>query len=246
MALKDGLISYFSLEENAANTTITDKKAVTTGAASTNTSNLSIAGKIANAFDFDGATEYATLTNNASINFGDVDFSISCWIKADSHEAYEGFLAKASDYATQKIQYGFIFDGEADLNFVTGDQTDVNWCGNVAINNGTWYHIVGVYDAVNSKSHIYVNNNKTSNEALSLNVAANACDLYGGCFFNGSGLFDGIIDEVGIWNRALSDAEVSSLYNGGSGLSYADINPTTKPITPFISSAAVICSGAVV
>ena len=32
--------------------------------------------------------------------------------------------------------------------------------------------------------------------------------------------FKGTIDELGIWNRALTDADVSKLYNNGNGLSY--------------------------
>ena len=32
--------------------------------------------------------------------------------------------------------------------------------------------------------------------------------------------FDGIMDEVGIWNRVLSDSEITELYNGGAGLTY--------------------------
>ena len=39
---------------------------------------------------------------------------------------------------------------------------------------------------------------------------------------------DGIIDEVGIWARSLSDAEVTQLYNAGAGLTY----PFTLPFTP--------------
>jgi hypothetical protein len=34
----------------------------------------------------------------------------------------------------------------------------------------------------------------------------------------GTGEFNGSIDAVGIWNRALSDAEVAELYNNGAGL----------------------------
>jgi len=36
----------------------------------------------------------------------------------------------------------------------------------------------------------------------------------------GGGPMDGSLDEIGVWNRALSDEEVAQLYNGGNGLAY--------------------------
>jgi hypothetical protein len=42
--------------------------------------------------------------------------------------------------------------------------------------------------------------------------------------------FNGQIDEVGIWTRALSAQEVSDIYNNGSGITYPFINPATIPL----------------
>jgi hypothetical protein len=52
--------------------------------------------------------------------------------------------------------------------------------------------------------------------------------------------FDGLIDELGIWNRVLSDAEVEWLYNSGSGRAYADItgfSGTSEPRTMIASGS---------
>jgi len=43
--------------------------------------------------------------------------------------------------------------------------------------------------------------------------------------------FDGIIDEVGFWNRSLSQAEVTQLYNGGDGMTYTNVFNTPPDVT---------------
>lgn len=53
-------------------------------------------------------------------------------------------------------------------------------------------------------------------------------DIVGGGF-----PYDGLIDQLLIWRRAITGAEVTALYNGGAGLSYAAMAPTT-PIPVFI------------
>ena len=62
MALIDNLVSYYKLDENAANTTVADAHGSNTGTASTNTADLYTAtGKINSSFNFNGSTEYINL-----------------------------------------------------------------------------------------------------------------------------------------------------------------------------------------
>jgi hypothetical protein len=54
-----------------------------------------------------------------------------------------------------------------------------------------------------------------------------------GAQYDGSSVFNGGLDEIGIWTRALSDSEVSQLYNSGSGVTWK--SPTTVPQIQYVS-----------
>lgn len=80
---------------------------------------------------------------------------------------------------------------------------------------GTWYHVVFVYDGTNSK--IYRNGVLLATTAKSWNTISNG-DLFRlGLTENGlPSYFDGTIDDLKIFNYAISDADVTSLYNNNS------------------------------
>ena len=85
--------------------------------------------------------------------------------------------------------------------------------------SNTWVNIVATIDGA-FNLNVYAN----SNNVLSTNIGANNGPWNAiGNFIGQTGdgnYYNGQIDEVGIWNRALSQAEVTSLYNGGAGLTY--------------------------
>jgi hypothetical protein len=80
-----------------------------------------------------------------------------------------------------------------------------------------WSHWVVNFTSASSVD-IYLNG------VLATSVSGSAlfsrAGLQLGCRGAGENPFDGLIDEVGIWSRVLTSGEISSLYNGGSGLSY--------------------------
>ena len=82
------------------------------------------------------------------------------------------------------------------------------------LGNGQWHHIVGVYDTARGKTSIYIDGNK-ENETANVNAAivATQSDLRIGDDWASKQKVKGIIDEVRLYNRALSDAEIKAIYN---------------------------------
>jgi hypothetical protein len=79
----------------------------------------------------------------------------------------------------------------------------------------TWYHVAEVYDGTNLI--IYVNGNLDNSAELTGHILVTSEPVcIGGSDFNcGNYGFPGLIDEVAIYNRALSDTEISAIYSAG-------------------------------
>jgi len=90
--------------------------------------------------------------------------------------------------------------------------TNATVAKNMTVNTGTWYHLVGVYDSVAQKLSIYVNGEATTVTA-SGSISTPAAVFYIGRNDSGA-YFDGLIDDVAIFNTALSADQIKELYEG--------------------------------
>ncbi|MCX6354007.1 MAG: LamG domain-containing protein [Candidatus Aureabacteria bacterium] len=107
-----------------------------------------------------------------------------------------------------------------------------------AVNNyvNSWLHYVVVYsgnkDATGVK--IYINGTLISND-VKANTLTGDVSFADFTFGSMKGIYGSKyrLDEVGIWNRSLTSAEVTQLYNDGGGITYVTPTPTPTPtITP--------------
>jgi len=117
------------------------------------------------------------------------------------------FVMSANGSSTYGIN---LFDGTGNTQIITGTSN---------LNLSLWYHLVLVYNAgsitiyVNGVSYATATSTLTSVSSQTFNVNTGT---------SGSGGTDGnqIVDEIGIWNRALSQTEALKLYNNGVGRAY--------------------------
>ena len=172
-------------------------------------------GKVNGALNFNGSNNYVNLTGSASsFQFGTGNFSISAWVYFNSTTNFESIVTKKAAPAsaqgfsiyyngsTQKLMYS-VADGTTAYERYT-----VN-----TISTGAWHHIVMVADSNDQNfGYYYVDGVKWVLASASANVNVNnALTLYIGDT-NGYP-FNGIIDDVRIYGRALSAAEIQALYN---------------------------------
>lgn len=165
----------------------------------------------------------------------DTPFSIALWAKTSSMD-YASLVSKL-DSASPYTGYELLMLGAGEASRVrlqlfdnAGHLIAFDSVEN-AINDGEWHLVVATYDGSGSDSgmHIYVDGE--------LADAGGSTDPHTGPITNnipfqlgmrgGSNVpnqipFDGLMDEVSIWNRALSATNVSQIYNGGQP---ADISP---------------------
>jgi hypothetical protein len=97
------------------------------------------------------------------------------------------------------------------------------------INDGIWHHIVGVRDAANAKLHLYIDGalEKSVNTAFVNGFSGNS-NMSLGHFLTHAPPFYylvGSLDEVAVYEKAVTLAEVQSHWNGGNGKSYCSAGP---------------------
>jgi hypothetical protein len=233
MSLLTSLISYWKLDsggllvDSAGSNTLTNNGTVTT-----------TTGKIAEGASLNGSTQYLSHADNASLSMGDIDFTISAWVKLTSKTANSGIVGKWQ--GANNYEYFLYYDHTADRytfirtsigNFGGGNFSSVaaDSFGNVA--TGQWHFVVIRHDATADKIYISVDGG-TVDENAALNGAFDgAAPFLIGDSGDHDSPADAVIDEVGLWKRKLTDGEVTQLYGSGNGLAYPFSGATTGTLT---------------
>ena len=186
-----------------------------------------ITGKIGKAFQFDGINDYVSLPNTSGeFNFTG-DFSISTWFRSSNLSASRYFINNYQNNGSY-WGYGWSFFYSSSLGFVFhlnngAVNNQVNYQSSYSPN--VWYHVVAVR-TMGQKTKIYVNGVDTpATQSGSVSTAAGyianqKMDLGGYSPLNLYALCD--LDAVSFWNRALTQADVTELYNSGNGKQYTN------------------------
>ncbi|MBI3651458.1 MAG: HYR domain-containing protein [Acidobacteria bacterium] len=168
------------------------------------------AGKVGQAFTFSGST-LVSAPNSASLNLTGTAVTIDGWINPNSNATDAVYFGKTSSGAND---YLLLYQFSNISAIIKTGTTETILNTGVSPTVGVWTHIALVYNGTDMR--VYVNGvltggatAKTGNLAGS-NVPFSIGGRSGGLFFNG------LIDEVEVFGRALSAAEILSIYNAGS------------------------------
>lgn len=185
-------------------------------------------GRFGNGYVFDGSDDFLQVTNTDGFAFGNA-FSVSLWIKPAAENPWEGW----SPYIIGNYDgtSGFaIRPASTGLRCNVVSQTGILSCNNVGSpTTDEWSHLVLVYDG--QTLTLYKNGVPNEKDIGSANYDADPLhNLFIGSNFGSQHFFNGVIDEVGIWNRVLAPAEVQALYEGTGG-GIEDASFISTPIT---------------
>lgn len=211
----NGLVGYWKFDEGSGNIAHDSSKngndGTIYGAAWTE-------GRVGKALQFNGVNCYVGIPSNPSIT-GFTQFTIEAWIKLESFRSEEMHIVSKNDGWTlpnPNAEYALYIEDEHNLKFAVSNGTI--WffeaTATNAINDlGTWYNVAGTWDGINYA--IYVNGVQVvAGKGPVGTIATGSAELQIGregywpwTYFNGT------IDEVQIYNRALTPTEISTLYN---------------------------------
>ena len=209
------LVAHWKLNDNAETTAVTDNTGVNDGTATNLTSAMSVAGKINQAFDL--SKGYTTIPDSVSLSVS-TGFTIVVWYNPPSFGGTKIAICKGSD--TQgTMSYG-LTEQSAIGGFMSTSGGWQGWVGTtVGLTTGTWTHVAYTYDGATQT--IYSNAVQVWSTATSGNVfdgdGANAelCIGAKAVFHNEPSISK--MDDVRIYDRALTPSEISLIYNNGSG-----------------------------
>lgn len=201
--LDEGLVAYYPFNGNAYDETGNGNDGNVYGAALTANRN----GKPESAYLFDGDNDYINCGNSADFNIGTV-FTVSVWINANSSGGV--VWQKKTKYYENK----YIVLNNLSPLFYLFYTTDTSTTGFGGILLNQWVHLAATYDGSYIKT--YKNGALVTKRTASGNVSDYTSDLYVGTGF------DGVIDDLRFYKRALSGTEIMSLFYIESGLHDSD------------------------
>jgi hypothetical protein len=243
IALNEGLVSLWPLDEGSG-TTAADIVGDNDGTLTEES--WETPGKVgAAALDAGTTTEekYVVIPDDASLKPG--QFSVAVWFNRQGGDETGRRIISKRDLSAQtgyeialsstNMVFVNVSDGSANSLTLSEAITDPGWHLVVLVFNGAT--LSGYFDGGFAGS-------------VAAGVTHNTFDLVIGGRNTGSGLvdfFDGFIDEVGFWNRALTAQEVGVLYNEGNGRAHPYPAPSgplwTKPEGAFWYKALMWAGG---
>jgi len=212
----EGPSAHWTMDDNAANKTVVDIIGRGyDGTARENTQNLTVSGMVDDALSFDGTTDYVSVPDQLDWVLA-VDFTISLWVKYDAFNSnwWESAFVAQDQGGGKQNKWIFSYDPTSGRTLfhingpgssspvITGD----SWTAEV----GQWYFIAisrssdGTYNFYRQGA---ANGSEVNSETIP-DVSASWTIGWG----EGAGRFDGIIDDARVYNRVLSQVEISNLY----------------------------------
>ena len=164
-------------------------------------------GKYHGGFNFDGENDYITADDVCNHLDSPSEMTLSCWIKPRTHSQTGYFLSFNDNDNSNNIQLGYQSDGI--FKFYDGSVTTPV----TSLQVNTWYHLAVTIDSSNTVV-VYVNGTNSKTTTTTVRPESNAKFSMGQEWDGGgaSNFFNGIMDEIRIWNSALTQNEIYQQY----------------------------------
>jgi parallel beta-helix repeat protein len=205
--IEANLVSYWKLDGDG-NDSAGDNDGTIYGAIPTT-------GQIGGALSFDG-DDYVQVADDDSLDISN-NITISAWINPSNISSIRMIVSKYKDYAG--MSYLLELRDEK-LHFMLRDVGSL--FGTQVFSTGIWYLVAATYDG--SQMITYINGELDNEQAASGTIPITTQELnIGRQADNNLWPFEGLIDEVRIYDRGLSAEEIEAMYEAGlGGLSYGE------------------------
>ncbi len=239
IALLYGFVGHWKLSETAgataADSTIFAKTGTVNGGA-----NWTTRCNGSGAIDFNGNSQFISVASATNLQPTET-LTIAAWIRGDAWGSGNRLNAIIRKGEGNPNNYQLaIGDGRVALYLDTSDPVGVR--GNTVLSTATWYHVAGTWDG--SAVRIYVNGQLDNTPAARTGtIGVDTRPMYIGGY-SISDLFDGMIQDVRLYNRALSQAEIAKLVGFVGHWKFAEGSGTSAADSTALANHATLSGGA--
>jgi hypothetical protein len=200
-----------------------------------------VKGKFSGALELDGVDDYVVVPKSDSLKFGKGSFTVEVWVNLSTSQTtgdpggrlandrgtgaggtLHGWQVKINNTGDGGKKWGFNDSGIDDATGNYGVYSPGWQVTTANYDNGEWYHVCVVYEAgtglsfyVNAELDGEVEINNYGSLDNDLPVVIGAAIAHDGKEGQKSQFFPGIVDEIRIWNRALSQSELEKYMTEG-------------------------------
>ena len=219
-ALTDGLMEYWSMDQSSGTNVINNISGGTNGTATADNPVWSM-GKLGNGLNFtDQTTKYVDITGVTSTT---KSYTFCFWIWDYGGSAPNDYIIDSQT-------------GRITIHVTDSEELRVSGIGATGVFDilaSDWNYVCVVLDSSVSNARAYINGTQSGSNMTYDDRDIGGVVVIANRYSKTSGNPNMILDEVGIWNRTLTDLEISELYNSGNGLAY-----------PFAPADTCTCPGA--
>jgi prepilin-type N-terminal cleavage/methylation domain-containing protein len=207
--LGNGLVAHYLMNDNLGTTVVLDNKGSYNGTAARNTSVLTAAGKIGTGLTFNGSGDKILLNSNLGLG-GQKNATVALWLNGIPIAGFKGIFNDTTDNAVE-----FMIGYDINNIYFSTDNGD-GFIASGALNRSGWHHLVCTKSATQVRMYydgVEIGNSPQSNttDIVSENFILGLDRSIAGRYYQG------VMDDVRIYDRALTPNEITQLYNGGEG-----------------------------
>jgi len=226
----DGLVGWWRFEEGSGRIANDSSGQGHTGVLSTGITWTT--GEIGDAIEIDGSANHDVDLGMPVELMPTGSMTVAGWIDAQAFKlgGPADDVVISRDQGTSPPDHGWALKGSEDcgpelavLQIAATSSHIVERCGTTVLATGTWYHLAGVYDAEQLEMHVYVDGilddgmltdsvpGAQHEPTVSVDVQIGNANPPTGASSGGANTFDGVLDEVRMYDRALSATEIAAL-----------------------------------
>lgn len=218
MALIDGLVGYWNLDEASGNAADSSGSGFTLTDTGVSRTTGHVSGGT-NAGNFNGSSDFMAASASSVLAFGDVEFTVASWFRGDGTAAVYNLVCGKWDLFNRQYRLGI--NGSRHPAFaVTPDGTTETEAVGEALDLASdtdWHLIIGWHDPTGNVIACQFDNQTPVTAAYSSGVINTGAAKFRLGSRDGGDYWGGDIDDTYVWDRILTTDERTELWGSGNG-----------------------------